>query len=190
MEQGTGMGDGGASAYPVIGVGDVHGGDAQEVNEGCVVAARTQSAQAAGRKMVRLQGAGPAHQPGVPSPALGSPGDQAVHRAATVGISDPVVIDAETAGAWCADLSGGGSSLGAGPSPGPTTRLVLRSAHPSPRTVLRVLQGPPRSLSPTPSPSNKYQLQPRLPRVAPPRPSSSQPSSQPLPFPPVWLQRR
>lgn len=88
VEQGTGMGDGGVSAYPVIGVGDVHGGDAQEVNEGCVVAARTQSAQAAGRKMFRLQGAGPAHQPGVHIPALGSPGDQAVHRAATVGISD------------------------------------------------------------------------------------------------------
>ena len=131
VEQGTGLGDGGVSAYPVIGVGDVHGGDAQEVNEGCVVAARTQSAQAAGSKMVRLQGAGPAHQPRVPIPALGSPGDQAVHRAATVGISDPVVIDAETAGAWCGDLSGGGSSLGAGPSAGPTTRLVLRSAHPS-----------------------------------------------------------
>lgn len=187
------MGDGGVSAYPVIGVGDVHGGDAQEVNEGCVVAARTQSAQAAGRKMFRLQGAGPAHQPGVHIPALGSPGDQAVHRAATVGISDPVVIDAETAGAWCADLSGGGSSLGAGPAPGPTTRLVLLSAHPSFQPT-HSPEGPtrptPHSLSPTPSPSNKYQLQLRLPRVAPPRPSSSQPSSQPLPFPPVWLQRR
>lgn len=51
-------------AHPVIGVGEVHGGDAQEVNEGCVVAASTQRAQAAGRKMVGLEGARPARRPG------------------------------------------------------------------------------------------------------------------------------
>lgn len=97
-------------AHPVIGVGEVHGGDAQEVNEGCVVAASTQRAQAAGRKMVGLEGARPARRPGGPSSVLdlGSPGDQAVHRAATVGILDPVVVDAEAAAAWCRDLAGRG----------------------------------------------------------------------------------
>ena len=88
-------------AYPVIGVGDVHGGDAQEVNERGIIAASAQSPHTMGRNMVRLQGAGPAHQPGVPIPVPGSPGDQAVHGAATVVISDPIVIDAETAGARC-----------------------------------------------------------------------------------------
>lgn len=53
-------------AYPVIGVGDVHGGDAQEVNEGGIVAASAQSPHTMGRNMVRLQGAEPGVQ-GSPS---------------------------------------------------------------------------------------------------------------------------
>lgn len=107
------------AAHPVIGVGDVHGGDAQEVNEGRVVAASTQRAHAAGRKMDGLEAAGPARPPGAPAPAPapGSPGDQAIHWAASVEIPDPVVVDAEAARAWCGDLTGGECSLGDGPAP-------------------------------------------------------------------------
>lgn len=55
-QEGTKLGAEGVPAYPVVGVGKVHGGDAQEVNEGCIVAASAQSAQAAGRKMVTVLG--------------------------------------------------------------------------------------------------------------------------------------
>lgn len=138
------------------------------MNEGGIVAASAQSPHTMGRNMVRLQGAGPAHQPGVPILAPGSPGDQAIHGAATVVISDPIVIDAETAGARCGDLSGGESSLRLGP---PQVQQPGRSSVPPtrvsrPRAILQVLQGPPRSLNLTPGPSPKYQL--RLPRVGPP----------------------
>lgn len=107
------------AAHPVIGVGDVHGGDAQEVNEGRVVAASTQRAHAAGRKMDGLEAAGPARPPGVPAlaPAPDSPGDQAIHGTAAVEIPDPVVVDAEAARAWCGDLTRGECSLGVGPAP-------------------------------------------------------------------------
>lgn len=109
------------STYLVIGVGDVHGGDAQEVNEGCIVAASTQRAQPVGRKTMGLEATGPSDLPTpVPAPAPGSPGDQAVHGTAIVRIPDPVVIDAESAGAWRGDLQGGEPSLGAGPSSDPT----------------------------------------------------------------------
>lgn len=67
MEQSMELGDSSA-AHPVIGVGDVHGGDAQEVNEGCVVAASTQRAHAAGGKMDGLEAAGPARPPAHPGP--------------------------------------------------------------------------------------------------------------------------
>lgn len=59
MEQGTHLEDGGVSTHLVIGVGDVHGGDAQEVNEGCIVAASTQRAQPVGRKTMGLEATGP-----------------------------------------------------------------------------------------------------------------------------------
>lgn len=121
MEQGTHLEDGGVSTHLVIGVGDVHGGDAQEVNEGCIVAASTQRAQPVGRKTMGLEATGPSDLPTpVPAPAPGSPGDQAVHGTAIVRIPDPVVVDAESAGAWCGDLQGGEPSLGAGPSSDPT----------------------------------------------------------------------
>lgn len=57
---------------------------------------------------VGLEGARSVHPPGAPVSALGSPGDQAVRWTATVEIPDPVVVDAEAAGAWCEDLTGRG----------------------------------------------------------------------------------
>lgn len=92
--------DGGAPAHPVIGVGDVHGGDAQEVNEGCIVAASTQRTQAAGRKGARIKSAEPDRLAPGPLLSLGSPGDQAVHWAAAIEVLDPVVVDAQVARAW------------------------------------------------------------------------------------------
>lgn len=68
MEQGTHLEDGGVLAHLVIGVGDVHGGDAQEVNEGCVVAASTQRAQPVGRNMMGLEATGPDFPAPVPAP--------------------------------------------------------------------------------------------------------------------------
>lgn len=106
-------------AHPVIGVGDVHGGDAQEVNEGCVVAAGTQRAQAVERKMVGLEASGPACPSRAPVLALGSPGNQAVCCAATVEIPDPVVVDAEAVEARCGDLTRRGIQSGAGLPQGP-----------------------------------------------------------------------
>lgn len=121
------LGDRGVLPHPVIGVGDVHGGDAQEVNEGCIVAPRTQRAQAVEKKIVGLEGTGPAGLSRAPVLALGSPGDQAICRAATVEIPDPVVVDAEAFGAWSGDLTRrriqSGTSLPQGPKgrprPGP-----------------------------------------------------------------------
>lgn len=137
------------SAYPVIGVGDVHGGDAQEVNERGIIAASAQSPHTMGRNMVRLQGAGPAHQPGVPIPVPGSPGDQAVHGAATVVISDPIVIDAETAGARCGDLSGGESSLPLAP---PQVQQPGRSSAPALAQSFRFFKALPAASVPPPAP--------------------------------------
>lgn len=51
MEQDTELEDREVLSHPVVGVGEIHGGDAQEVNKGCIVAASTQRAQAAGRKI-------------------------------------------------------------------------------------------------------------------------------------------
>lgn len=68
------------STHPVIGVGKVHGRDAQEVNECGIVTASAQCAQA---------------------------GNQSIYWTSAVGISDPVVIDTEATGAWCTDLFGG-----------------------------------------------------------------------------------
>lgn len=135
MEQGTHLEDGGVSTHLVIGVGDVHGGDAQEVNEGCIVAASTQRAQPVGRKTMGLEATGPSDLPTpVPAPAPGSPGDQAVHGTAIVRIPDPVVVDAESAGAWRGDLQGGEPSLGLAPPQ--TQQQAGAPPNPLPSTCL------------------------------------------------------
>lgn len=61
----------GESTHPVIGVGDVHGGDAQEVKERCVVAASAQSAQAAKMKATGVGAAGVRTRPPTSSPCRG-----------------------------------------------------------------------------------------------------------------------
>lgn len=69
---------------------------------------------------------------------LGSPGDQAIHCTAAVGILDPVVIDTEAAATWCTDLvqresSGGSGSPATLPDPNPQINCDLGSspAHPT-----------------------------------------------------------
>lgn len=75
------------------------------MDERGVVAASTQRAQTAGKKGAgwRAPGRPAALGPHLRSPV--SPGDRAVHRAAAVEVPFPVVVDAETAGAWGTDLA-------------------------------------------------------------------------------------
>lgn len=76
-----------------------------------------------------------ANQPVHPRPRAGPalPGYQAVHWAATVEIPDPVVVDAEAAGARRGDLMQEESSLRAGPSSDPTTSGSTAPPHSQPR---------------------------------------------------------